>query len=56
MRKSLVSPIRCFSTFILQVILPDIVEKISPEEPEVYAAEQNVIRKAANTTRPMATI
>lgn len=29
--------------------LPELIERISPEEPEVYAAEQNVRRAVGNT-------
>jgi hypothetical protein len=37
----------------VMMVLPDLIDRISPEEAEVYAAEQNVVRKAANYTATM---
>lgn len=46
------SPHRHFSPELNRVMmnLPELLERISPEESEVYQAEQNVVRKAANYT------
>jgi hypothetical protein len=34
----------------VMMVLPDLINRISPETPEVYASQQNVVHKVANYT------